>query len=243
MMGKHFVGNVARDLTTGVAPGPLPMVSIAMSTGIYSFAGRTWDCTEEGLYTFFNPANGTAQNRLAFTNFTGGADLYKILSGVCWNHVHGTDHNGLPWQTMSDIGRTRKWSAQCGAIAGLIAWLLPQCGFTARTRNPMTLLPRNGVDDGHIVLETLHAGQWRMWDLTDGVYYRDATGKHLSTSELVTIVNAGAPLPEAVQMCPERSIDSDAAGAIDLQIYCRFMKHTPEQKEAWVRRIYQSIAP
>jgi hypothetical protein len=242
MIGAYLVFSADRPIAHGVAPTALP-ASMWVLTGHYLVGGRSWDMSEEGLYSIFDPATGIATNRIAMKNWTGGADLYKALSGVCWNHVHGSDHNGLDFQAMSNIGRNRKWSAQCGQIAGMLAWLLPQCGFTARTRNAVTLLPKNGVDDGHVVLETLHNGQWRMWDITCGCWWRDATGKHLSTADLVTHVNAGGPLPERVELCPLRQADSDAAGGIDIQIYNWFMLRTPEQRDAWVRRIFQSVLP
>lgn len=241
IVAKRLVGQTETDLQAGPAAIPLPMGSAWMKAGVYSYAGKSYDCTEEGLYIFWNDDNGTAQNRIVLKDFAGGADLYKVISGVCWNHVHGTDHNGWEYQLMSNSGMARRWSAQCGYIVGLLVWALPQFGFTARSRNPRTLEPTNGYDDGHVVLETLHDGAWRMWDLSSGIWFRDAAGKHLSTAEVAAAVNAGGDLPDIKSLCPLWRFDSDAVGGIDLSIY-GFMRHrTPELRERWIRRIYQSV--
>ncbi len=241
IIAKHLVDDCERDVEASHAPLPLTMTSAWMKTGVYSYAGGVYDCTEEGLYLFWDDATGTAQNRIALADFTGGADLYKVLSGVCRNHVHGTDHNGMDYQIMSNSGMARRWSAQCGYIVGLCVWALTQFGFAARSRNPETLEPKNGYDDGHVVLETLHGGQWRMWDMSSGVWFRDWNGKHLSTAEVVAAVNAGGDLPEAISMCPLTRFDSDAVGGIDLALYGFMRQRTPAMREAWVRRIFQSV--
>ena len=241
ILAKKFDGAGAAPVATSSPAMALPTGSVWMATGLYSYGGQVFDCTEEGLYRFFNPTTGATTSRLALKNFTGGANLYKVLEGVCWNHVHGAQDTGTSWQAMSNAGMARKWRAQCGTIVGLMVWALNQFGFTARSRNPTTLEPLNGYDDGHVVLETQHGSDWRMWDLTNGVWYRNASGKHLSTTEFVQAVTAGGALPEAVLLCPFRQNNSDTTGAIDLAVYGDMKTLTPAEREAWVRRIFQSV--
>lgn len=244
---KFFAGDGYRDVAevpmTSPAPAAINPGTAWLTAGVRSFGGKVWDCSEEGLYIFYNMVTNQAVHRVAARNWTGGADLYKVFSGVCWNHVHGTDHNHLSgsWQTLSNAGALRKWAAQCGVIAGLMAWIAPQMGFPARVRSVQTLAPLNAGDDGHVVFETQHGGQWRMWDISSGCWYRDAAGKHLSTTEIVAIVNAGGPFPEVMSLCPRPRADSDMAGHIDLSAYVLFHLDTPADREAWVRRIFQSV--
>lgn len=239
---KFFRGDAPSDVPLGSTVSPMPSASTWMAPGIYSYLGQVYDCREEGLYRFLNDANGTCTNRVSIKS-SGLADLYKVLSGVCWNHVHGIDDNAVDYQVMSNTGMTRKWRAQCGFIAGLMVWVLPQFGIPARTKNPSAVAPLNGWDDGHIVLETQHGADWRMWDMTNARYFRNSSGKHLSTAEVVAAVNANQF--DSLQqefLCSQARVNSDTISGIDLSV-CNDMRFlTQEQQSAWYKRIFRSVA-
>jgi hypothetical protein len=239
---RFFRGETPADVPLGSNVAAMPTASTWLAPGIYTYQGQVYDCREEGLYRFFNETNGSCFNRLVIKG-SGQADLYKVLSGVCWNHVHGIDDNATDYQLMSNAGMTRKWRAQCGYIVGLMTWVLPQFGIQARAKNPSAVSPLNGWDDGHIVLETLHGSDWRMWDMTTGRFFRNGAGKHLSTAEVVAAVNAGTF--DALQqefLCSRWRFESDTIYGIDLSIYgdMRFM--TPEQQASWYKRLFRTVA-
>ena len=237
-MSKFYVHDEQSDIQETTGGVALPGGSAFMIPGKYVVNGKSWDCSRQGLYRWWVPA-GYFVNRIVVGS--GAAlDVYAVISAISWNHVHGTGTES-DYQSMSNAGRTVKWSARCGYIAGMIAWLMPQLGVSARTRNVSTAGPKNGYDDGHVIVETLHGSEWRMWDITNGCYFRDTNGKHLSTYEFVQAIANGGAMPERVRLDYDNKYNHDYAGNLDLGLYWQWMLDTPALSEAWYRRIFQSI--
>lgn len=242
-MSKFYVHDEQSDIPATVGGTALPGGSAFMVPGVYVVAGVSYDCARQGLYRWWNPA-GYFMNRIVLGS--GAAlDVYAALSGISWNHVHGTGteqgFDSASLQAMSNSGRFVKWSARCGYIAAMCAWLMPQIGVSARIKNVSTLGAKNGYDDGHVIFETLHGAEWRMWDLTNGCYFRDAAGKHLSTAEFIAHIAGGGAMPERVRLDYDYKYNHDYAGNLDLGLYWALMLDTPEQSELWYRRIFQTV--
>jgi hypothetical protein len=244
-MSRFYVHDEQSEIP--VAPGgvALPGGSAFMFPGVYIVNGISYDCSRQGLYTWFDPA-GSYINRVVLAA-SPALDVYAVISAISWNHVHGTGTES-DFQSMSNAGRFVTWTARCGHIAGMIAWLMeqPPLNVAARVRNATTLGAKNGFDDGHIVVETWHVSEWRMWDVTSGCYYRDSTGKHLSTAEFVAHIANGGPIPEKIRLGHDKKYNHDYATlangkALDLGKYWEDTMSTPELFEIWCRRIFQSI--
>jgi hypothetical protein len=248
---KFLVFDEAGEVPAGTGGAPMPIGSAYMPPGHYLLQGQSWDCTRPGLYRFKlsdNPGGAShpyVLNRIVCT-WSGQADVYALLSAVCHHHIHASQDEGLDWQIMSNRGIYGKWRARCWVIVGLMVWTLPQFGVQARAVNIATTLPRNHYDDGHFVLETLHGTEWRMWDLTMGCYWRNAAGRHLSTSEFIAHIASGGPLPERCDLDPgDRRFQTDVVPVgshrLDMGLYNEMCSGSPEQQEAWLRRIFQTI--
>ena len=224
-----------------VAGSALPYGSTFMAAGHYVVNGITYDCTRQGLYRWYNPA-GQYLNRIVI-GYNSALDVYALISAISWNHVHGSQTEYGDYQTISNVGRYRRWVMRCGYAAGLVNWLLPQIGGPAvRIVNVSTTGPKNGVDDGHVIVETQHGTEWRMWDLTNGCYFRNSVGKHMSSSELISWFTANPTgMPEEVRLKSSMRVSSDVGGSLDLALYWEDFLATPAQVEAWYRRIFQSI--
>jgi hypothetical protein len=223
--------------TGGVA---LPTASSFMAPGTYIVNGLSYDCSRQGLYRWFSPS-GSFINRVVVS--TGASlDVYAVISAISWNHVHGTqtEYAGNN-QLIANAGRNRKWSARCGYIAGMVAWLMPQLGCTGRVVNVTTTGPTNGYDDGHIVAETLHGTEWRMWDMTNGCYFIDANGKHLSTADFIAAIANGGTFPQKVRLDYDNKFTNDCAGSLDLGLYWERTLNTDADAEIWYRRIFQNV--
>lgn len=242
-MAKFYVNDEKSDIPIVTGGLPLPTGSAFMVSGIYVVNGISYDCTRQGLYRWWIPA-GYFANRIVFC-IGSSIDIYAVISAISWNHVHGTGteqgFDSASLQAMSNCGRTMKWSSRCGYIASMCAWLMPQIGFTARVTNISTLGPKNGYDDGHIVLETLHGSDWRMWDLTNGCYFVDENCKHLSVSQFIAQIANNGNMPQRIRLDHDHKYNHDHVGSLDLGLYWAWMLETPEQSEAWYRRIFQTI--
>lgn len=242
MSAKYFCFDEVSDVAVLPSGGTtMPTGSAYLAVGIWTYGGKTYDMTRPGLYRIPYGAGGVF-NRIVYDGTP--VDVYPMLSAIGWNHVHGTDDNSATMQNMSNAGMLRMWRAQCGPISAMCAWLIPQFNsgaIQARTRNVETLGTKNGYDDGHIVLETKHGSDWRMWDMTNGCYFRDALGVHMSTAAFVAQIAGGGVFPEKVILTPDKRVNSQSVGVLDLRAYCDVHLRTEAQKEAWYRRLFQKI--
>lgn len=215
----------------------MPFGSAFMRAGIYTLGGETWDCKRQGLYRFMVSGEQFIRNRIVVDD---PIDVYALISAICWNHVHGSGDEGYDNQTLSNMGRYQRWRLRCGYIVDLVLWLLPQLGLSGRKINVYTREPRNGHDDGHVVLDTAHG----MWDFTNGCYWRDAGGKHLSTTAIIRHIANGGPMPERVfldgdsRRADAEIADMPAGPAFDLGLYNELV--VLPDFEAWMRRIFQA---
>lgn len=239
LMAKFMVHDEVSDIPVTTGGVALPTGSAFMYQGIYIVNGTSYDCSRSGLYRWFS-SSGQFINRVAWSS--SNFDIYAFLSAVSWNHVHGLQTEG-DYQLMANAGRTRKWSARCGFIAGMCAWLIPQLGqgISARVINVKTLEALNGYDDGHLVLETLHGAQWRMWDMTNGCYFKDENGKHLSTAEFMTAISNNGNFPEMVRLDYDHKYTNDCAGVLDMGLYWERTLNSQENIDTWYRRIFQAF--
>ena len=237
-MATFMVHDEVTDIPVTTGGVALPTGSAYMAAGTYIVNGVSYDCSRPGLYRWFNPS-GSFINRVVWSS--ANFDIYALMSAISWNHIHGTQTEG-DYQTMSNAGRTRKWSARCGYIAGMVAWLVPQFGqgISTRVLNVKTLGALNGYDDGHLVVETKHGNDWRMWDMTNGCYFRDANGKHLSCSEFMAAIANNGTFPEMVKLDYDHKYTHDCAGSLDMGLYWEKTFSTQASTEAWYRRIFQA---
>ena len=231
MAVRHFSGLNVQEPSKVGSGSPLWPHSAYMPPGNYTFAGESYDCSKSGRYVFQN--GFSIAIRLVFAN-----DLYGLMSGISWNHAHGVDDEHLTdMQAFSNAGMTHKWRARCGIIAAHAVWLLPQLGFQARRVQALTLGPLNGFDDGHIMPEVFHDGKWKLWDLTNGCYWTNANGAHLSLAEIVA---AGSANCQRVQIDAADKAGTDLAGGFCMATYREVAFRTEPERDAWFARIFQS---
>lgn len=236
---QRFSGAEPVDVAEASPSVALPMTSIAMLPGVYWFNDSGYDCTAPGLYLFTKKIP-TAP---IFARLVYGGDLYAFLAGVSWHHIHGLEDEYLTGQALANAGMGHKWRLRCGAISAFMKWLLPQYGLSTRVIQLLSLeQPPSSVDQGHIVFEVSHGGKWKMWDITNGEYFTDSNGVHLSAAEIIA---AG------VLNCTRVAIDGDEkrGGPVTwdaqgqpwcMSSYFDLAYRTQAQRDAWHARVYQS---
>lgn len=202
-----------------------------MPLGSYLFNGLCYQCFASGLYLFWDGASGIIHARLVH-----GGDLYGFLSGVSWHHAHGVADEDLTEQKLANAGMTHKWRLRCGYITDLMLWWLPQYRYKCRKINILTKESLNGVDDGHIAFEVHHQGKWKLWDITNGCYFEKG-GIHLSIAEVIA---AGVVNCSRVAIDADEKRGSELAGVFDMASYRDLVFRTPDEQNAWFKRIYQS---
>lgn len=244
-VARFRVFDTDENLTPVAGPGvTMPFQNVTMPPGVYNFGGSAWDCTRPGLYIFKHSTELYFRNRIVF----GAApfDPYPIVSAVCWNHVHGCGSETVGnLQPVSDSGRMVVWRMRCGFIGNYLAWLMPQFGFSVRQVGVHSLQqPPHPADNGHQVFEILLGGKWRMFDITNGCYWRDANGDHMSTAEFIAAIAGGAPLPQRLPLDgKQHRWDHEVLPGYnwDMGLYGNLVIGTDAQREAWTRRIFQAL--
>lgn len=239
---KRFVGTTPALVSEASNYTALPMTSAFMLPGVYYFDASGYDCTQPGLYRFQKNNQAPIYSRLVY-----GGDIYAFLSGVSWHHMHGTADEGMTGQTLANAGMAHKWRLRCGAISDLMLWLLPQYNLSVRKVQALTLQSYNGNDDGHIMFEvnlgTSQNQDWRMWDITNGCYFTNSNGQHLS---LGGIISAGVANCNRVTIdCDEKFGTAVVAGVPNGEPWCMasyadMALHTESDINAWYSRIFQS---
>lgn len=238
---KFFCHDEVSDIPLATGGTPMTFGSAYMTAGVYKLGGHSWDCTRPGLYRFMLPNEQFVRNRIVAGT---PVQIYDLISAVCWNHVHGAADETDNMQVLSNKGVHQRWRLRCGYIVDMMVWLLPQFGISARRTNPRTLLEPNGFDDGHIVLETMHGSEWRMWDLTNGCYFRNAAGEHLSTAGMIAHIANDGPMPDRIMLDgmdrrSDAEVVSVSGGMLDLGLYNDLFV-LPDM-DAWFRRIFQTL--
>jgi hypothetical protein len=244
-IARFYLNDTETDLTPTTGGTSMPFSYVWMPPGIYTLGGQSWDCRQIGLYRFKVENEPFFRNRIVFGSGPP-IDIYSSVSAVCWNHIHGAAH-----ETTGDLsgvahsGRYGVWRMRCGYIGNFMAWLVPQLGYQMRQISVWTLEAANGYDDGHQVVEILINGKWCMFDITDGCYWRDANGVHMSTAEFIAAIAGGSPLPTKVKLDgKQRRWDHEMipGGTFDMGLYGDLLLGTDAQMEAWFRRIFQAWA-
>lgn len=238
-VAMHFPSRT--HVATAATSTPLPSSSVAMLPGNYTFNGGGYNCTAPGLYKFWAGNNTPIQSRFVFGRLADGItpdpeSIYSFMAALSCHHVHGVADETTNWYALATGGMTSKWELTCGYISGLAKWWVPQYGLPARVVTAVTVGPLNGVDDGHTVIEVSHGGKWKMWDLTNGLYFTK-DGVHLSTAEVIA---AGILTCVRVPLGTLDKMNSAMAGSFDMGSYSDMTRQTPDEIDAWFARIFQS---
>lgn len=209
-----------------------------MPAGKYVFNGVGYNCTRKGLYRFASQLPNDTVIRTRLVHWSPDhldGDLYAFLSGISWHHVHATEDEGLTGQLLANAGMTHKWRLRCGPLTNFLIWLLPSYGYSVRGIQLWTNEASNGFNDGHRALEVNHGGKWKLWDVTNGVYFTQ-NGVHLSASE---IIGNGVLNCSRVRIDGDGKRGSSIANGWDFSSYYDMALLTQAGQDAWYARIYQ----
>jgi hypothetical protein len=202
--------------------------------------GESFDFSRQGLYRFFNPATLEYIYRIS-VGLGNDLDFYAYFSAMSSAHMIGADQNssgsGISVPMMS--GRV---NVQCGNWVRFCKDILTQCGISGSLIEIVhirTLGALNGKDDGHYVIQSIHGASKRMWCPTNGVYFRDSNGVHMSAQAFVAQIANNGTFPEMVQLGADKQVSNDKVNGFPLKDYIEEQVFT--NKEAWWRRLAQDI--
>lgn len=235
IIAKFYGGPVSAAIPLAASASvTLPDDKLHITGGNYLFQGVAYDCTQPGLYRWFDLATGLCRNRLVWS-----ADLYGYFAGVAWHHKNGPTDEALSLVDLQVSMRKYTMIRRCGPLADFAMSICSQAGVAARKVQAITAEPLNGWDDGHIVFEAKpnNTGQWKLWDLNTGCYFTDSNGVHL---DLAGIISLGIQNCTLVRIAQKYQGDGRTTN-VDYGLITQFMHSTEEEVRAWVNRIYQTV--
>ncbi|MGI9411540.1 MAG: hypothetical protein ACR2OV_15785 [Hyphomicrobiaceae bacterium] len=229
-IAKHFVYDTITDIAEVSSGARWPLAPTPfIDPDSYTLYGVSYDCTRPGLYRWKIPEEIGLVNLIVY-----GGDIYALMSGISWNHSHGSYHDKKSNSYLSAIGRSRKWRLTCGYITLYLMSVLP---VQSRRVDVLTTGPRNGFDDGHTVIETFHDGAWRMWDMSAGAYFK-IDGEHIDTATFVHELAAGRE-PEMIRLDGGDKYNAEMGASMCYGVLSDMIFR--DRVWDWYRRIFQSI--
>ena len=232
-----LVAHLCGVTVTPVPPSPagpgLPLPpTLIVPPGVYRFQGRDYDLAREGLYRFLQPPKET-QQRLVYRQ-----DVGALLSAVCWLHSHGYREDGRKHDEALQQALTGKLIMTCANVSRFAQRLCTDLGVPARVVNSRSLGPRNGYDDGHVLMEVRLGQRWVLVDVDQHVTFRHRD-QRLSLLELYLHLDKDDYRLEALALSVPLAVGNfvDAGDHYDYAIYLETMVHSEATLRGWYRHI------
>jgi hypothetical protein len=162
VIAKHF--RLGVDASVGVVPSASALPSaLVIQPGHYTVAGVTYDCTEEGLYCFWNPMQST-QNRIVYSS-----DVDALMSAVAWLVVNGRSDDIQTDTELTSLALNYRLRLLCGKAVSWTKALCESLGIQSRVCKAVTSHTPTGYYDGHVLLEVMVGGTWRLYDISNDI--------------------------------------------------------------------------
>jgi len=230
-------------LGTGYTSIPLaPSATLALPStfhvvpGLYVYNGVGYDLTALGRYLFADPVTEVIMQRITWD----ATNIPAYISAFSACHLDGKydDGTSIPLGSADltaylNALKTRPVEMHCGYIADLMRTMMSQFAPAIPARLvQMTegIVPTNN-DIGHIVFEEKSSGAWRLWDVTNGVYFADSSGNHLNLKDLINLGITNATMV--------RISEKKTSYDVGFGLWEEFWGQTDANVRAWCNRIYQ----
>jgi hypothetical protein len=220
---------------------------LVQSPGIYEVSfthhGRdpiafSVDARTPGLYRFFVPGFD-GQQFLVWEPKLGVVPLMKDIGYV---YLHGNKDDSLSMEELKVASLNRKLSVTCGKIVKLLIDLLSDFGIDARQALSVTLMEINGLDDGHIMLETKVDGKWVLFDPDSRTVFGDGDNL-LGVADLASNFRPLVGV-NIMQLGPLSSMDNSGfvdENNVDLLFLEEKSRISPESLSNWYARILGAV--
>lgn len=241
--------NISRIDMSGAYPapvvaGPAPNLGPALihAPGKYNYNGVVYDMTEQGFYSFVYAAAACDGGPRIVAASGAACDVERLMEACAWLTRYGRSDEGYtPAQLTANVIRLRSAALRCGFT---VAWVRSVCatlGLQSRSVHFLTAGPFNGFDDGHVCVEVMNAGAWRLYDIAGDVAFSDpildATSRRLSANAVIALGMANV---QTDRLAESESAPTDWSGSqfATEQYYNQVFRFGAD---AWRQRIYQCV--
>lgn len=169
------------------ALNPLPD-KLIISPGVYEWKfttqidgpGISIDASEPGTYRLLGPESNTRQ----FMVWSPEYDVEKFMIDFGNLYVHGNRDDQSNLDDLVQSAKTRILSVTCGTISRLIQKVLASFKIESRIVQTLTTEERNGLDDGHLMLEVKSGKSWTIFDPDNRSVFQNQNGQGMSVADL-----------------------------------------------------------
>lgn len=225
---KHF-NNTSVSAVSAITPAAALPSGLVISPGHYTFNGEDFDCSTEGLYRFWTPM-GQTLNRIVYNS-----DVNALMSGLSWLCVNGRADEALTVSAKTDQAATSKLRMLCGKTIEWVTAILDSLSIPNRTVRCLTGDTPTNYYDGHVMIEVEVGGQWKLFDVANGLTYQE-TG----TGEMLKDV---LPLVSSTTVTPidgdGYSVEPWATGEFDVTAWIENTMLTETDRRAELERVLQ----
>ncbi len=158
--------------------------TFTMPSGVYTFNGVDYNCTGKGAYTFWGPLVNLTERRVVYEG-----DIWALMASLAKLSINGSGE-----ETMSDANKTEY--AKSSTIRALcertIEWVISVCnaeGLTCRKVKALTDGVPTGYYDGHVMVEVVIDGEWRLFDISNNVSFLDEADNLLSLKDALPLTS------------------------------------------------------
>lgn len=227
-----------------VVVGPAPNLGPALihAPGKYNYNGVVYDMTAQGFYSFLY-AGATFDGGPRIVAASGAAcDVERLMEACSWLTRYGrSDENYTPAQLTANVIRLRSAALRCGKTVEWARSICTTLGLQSRSVHFVTAEPFNNIDDGHVTIEVMSGGAWRLYDVPGDVAFSDpildASSQRLSAN---AVIAAGVANVRTDRLAPSESAPTDWSGS-QFQTEQYFNQVFRFGADAWRQRIYQCI--
>jgi hypothetical protein len=215
---------------SGIAQ-PLPP-TLVVPPGNYSVWGQEYSMQAEGLYRFLDARHENRQC-IVFQN-----DVFALMSAIAWLVSHGYRDNEKPFEELKALACAGKVIVTCGACSAFAKQLFQELGLPARIVQTLSLLDRNGYNDGHVLTEVVADGKWIVFDPDVGALYSHR-GERLNILQLTQHARRGDFQIEPLTLSMPIATGHFTAEGYAYDLWYETVLSTPELRQQTFQRILQ----
>ena len=227
-----------------VVSGPAPNLGPALihAPGKYTYNGTVYDLSQQGFYSFIYAGTSHDGGPRIVASPGAACDVERLMEACSWLTRYGrADEIYTPAQLTANVIRLRSAALRCGPTVAWVRSICTTLGLQSRSVHLITSEPFNGFDDGHVAMEVMHNGAWRMFDIAGDVAFSDpildATSQRLSAN---AVISAGVANVRTDRLAESESSPTDWSGS-QFQTEQYYNQVFRFGADAWRQRIYQCI--
>ena len=186
----------------------------------------------EGLYRFIDALHENRQC-IVFQN-----DVFALMSAISWLVSHGYRDNDKPFEELKALACAGKVIVTCGACSSFAVNLFQELGLAARRVHTLSLLDRNGYNDGHILTEVMADGKWIVFDPDVGALYSHR-GKRLNILQLTQQARRGDFQIDPLSLSMPIATGHFTAAGYAYDLWYETVLSTPELRQQTFQRVLQ----